>query len=77
MFEDKKFAGVIDFDLCAPGSLLWDLVYTAYRFVPLMTSFDDIDYEGERSPLTISTMRERLSALINAYTQNNDDFMII
>lgn len=35
IFRDKTFVGLIDFDLCAPGPRLWDIAYTAYRFVPL------------------------------------------
>lgn len=36
VFEENEFVGLIDFDLCAPGSRLWDLSYTAYRFIPVM-----------------------------------------
>jgi hypothetical protein len=35
MFEDGTLAGVIDLDLASPGPRVWDLGYTAYRFVPL------------------------------------------
>jgi len=35
MFEDGKLTGVIDLDLASPGPRVWDMAYTAYRFVPL------------------------------------------
>jgi hypothetical protein len=36
VFRDRRFAGLIDFDTCSPGSRLWDIAYTAYRLVPLV-----------------------------------------
>lgn len=35
MFEDGRLTGVIDLDLSSPGPRVWDMAYTAYRFVPL------------------------------------------
>ena len=35
MFEDGELTGVIDLDLASPGPRVWDMAYTAYRFVPL------------------------------------------
>ena len=35
VFRDRRPVGVIDFDTASPGPRLWDLAYTAYRFVPL------------------------------------------
>jgi hypothetical protein len=35
VFRNERLAGAIDFDVCAPGPRLWDMAYTAYRFVPL------------------------------------------
>lgn len=35
MFEDGTLTGVIDLDLASPGPRVWDMAYTAYRFVPL------------------------------------------
>lgn len=34
-FEDERLTGVIDWDLASPGPRVWDMGYTAYRFVPL------------------------------------------
>ena len=35
IFHEGKVAGVIDFDLAAPGPRAWDIVYALYTFVPL------------------------------------------
>ena len=35
MFEGSELTGVIDFDVASPGPRVWDMGYTAYRFVPL------------------------------------------
>jgi len=35
MFEDGQLTAVIDLDLVSPGPRVWDIAYTAYRFVPL------------------------------------------
>ncbi|MBS2970286.1 phosphotransferase [Metabacillus sp. KIGAM252] len=35
IFHQEKPAGVIDFDLAAPGPRLWDIAYTLYTCVPL------------------------------------------
>ncbi|SES28636.1 Phosphotransferase enzyme family protein [Gracilibacillus ureilyticus] len=35
IFQHEKPAGIIDFDLAAPGPRLWDIAYTLYTCVPL------------------------------------------
>lgn len=35
IFNHEKPAGIIDFDLAAPGPRLWDIAYTLYTCVPL------------------------------------------
>jgi hypothetical protein len=35
VFKDNHLVGIIDFDIAAPGTRLWDLAYAIYRFVPL------------------------------------------
>jgi hypothetical protein len=69
VFLDGRFTGAFDFDLCTPGPRLWDLSYTAYRFVPLMPPRDasDFDEPGERSPFSLADMRARLDAFLDAY----------
>jgi hypothetical protein len=69
VFRAGRFAGAIDFDLCAPGPRLWDLAYTAYRFVPLTPPQDapDFDAPGERSPFSPAAGRARLALFLDAY----------
>lgn len=69
VFIDEQFAGAVDFDLCTPGPRLWDLAYTAYRFVPLMPPGDAPDFHepGERSPFPVTVLRARLRTFLHAY----------
>jgi Phosphotransferase enzyme family len=47
-FADGELTGVIDFDLASPGPRVWDMAYTAYRFVPLSDPGNpDVAYPGE------------------------------
>jgi Ser/Thr protein kinase RdoA (MazF antagonist) len=69
VFRDGRFAGAIDFDLCSPGPRLWDIAYTAYRYVPLMppASADVSDGARERSPFEVTEMCSRLDTFLAAY----------
>jgi hypothetical protein len=73
VFRAGRFAGAIDFDLSAPGPRVWDLAYTAYRFVPLMPARDAPDFEGpgERSPFSPAESRARLEAFLEVYGAGN------
>lgn len=62
MFEDGKLAGVIDLDLASPGPRVWDMAYTAYRFVPLT----DPDNPDAPFPGADAQLR-RLAAFCSAY----------
>lgn len=84
IYEAEQFVGLIDFDLCGPGPRLWDIVYTAYRFVPLMP----LGSGDLTSPFTPDVMLRRLEVFLSAYdfgfsasevikvTQNRLDAMI-
>lgn len=62
MFEDGRPTGVIDLDLASPGPRVWDMAYTAYRFVPLTDPRNpDAPYPGE------DEQRRRLAAFCSAY----------
>ena len=68
IFREQRFVGLIDFDLCAPGPRIWDIAYTAYRFVPLMP----IGPLGHAqswsvSPFNTEIMIKRLDAFLVAY----------
>jgi Ser/Thr protein kinase RdoA (MazF antagonist) len=69
VFQDGRFTGAIDFDFCAPGPRIWDLAYTAYRFVPLMpeASADPEHLHGEISPFSRAVMAARLDTFLKAY----------
>lgn len=68
IFKEERFVGLIDFDLCAPGPRIWDIAYTAYRFVPLMPQ----QLPGQAECWSVSlfdarAMIERLEAFLASY----------
>ncbi|MFL9649719.1 phosphotransferase [Exiguobacterium chiriqhucha] len=69
IFHDGKVAGVIDFDLAAPGPRAWDIVYALYTFVPLSRrhqaeSGEVVHYEAERDD---GTYKRRVALFLKAY----------
>jgi hypothetical protein len=61
-FEGGELTGVIDFDLASPGPRVWDMAYTAYRFVPLTDPANpDVPYPGAPA------QARRLAAFCEAY----------
>lgn len=66
VFQDGRMTGLIDFDLCSPGSRLWDMAYAAYRFVPAMPS-EPLHEHDETSPFPADAIRLRLGILLDAY----------
>lgn len=70
VFRDQQFVGAIDFDLCTPGPRVWDLAYTAYRYVPLTPARAELVADGpspDRSDFNEREQRERLAAFVAAY----------
>jgi Ser/Thr protein kinase RdoA (MazF antagonist) len=62
MFEDSRLTGVIDLDLASPGPRVWDMAYTAYRFVPLTDPGNpDAPFPG------VEEQARRLGAFCAAY----------
>jgi hypothetical protein len=62
MFEAGEPTGVIDFDLASPGPRVWDMAYTAYRFVPLTAPENpDVANPGD------AEVRRRLAVFTDAY----------
>jgi len=43
VFQSEHLVGIIDFDTAAPGSRVWDIAYTVYRFVPLTNDSHSLD----------------------------------
>lgn len=68
VFRQGRFVGAIDFDTCSPGARLWDLAYTAYRFVPLIPGPDaSAVIPGDKSPFEASVMAQRLELFLASY----------
>ena len=68
VFSNGRFIGAIDFDFCSPGARIWDLAYTAYRYVPLMPGPDsEISIPGEKSPFEAPVMYARLKSFLSGY----------
>lgn len=70
VFRDGRWAGAIDFDLCTPGPRVWDLAYTAYRYVPLTPHVADAVADGDawgRSEFPHAEQRRRLRLFLDAY----------
>ena len=60
--DGDDIVGVIDFDTASPGPRVWDLAYTAYRFVPLTDPANpDVPFPG------IEQQRRRLALFCSAY----------
>jgi thiamine kinase-like enzyme len=70
VFQDQQLIGVIDFDVCSPGSRLWDIAYTAYRFVPLFPC-ERTDQSDEVSPFSMCQMIERLGRFLDEYSRGD------
>jgi len=70
VFDNQQFVGAIDFDLCYPGPRLWDLAYTAYRYLPLTPHLDDSVDDGSswsRTHVSPRQVHERVAAFLDAY----------
>lgn len=79
VFRDGAFSGLIDFDLCAPGSRLWDLTYTAYRFIPVMPDKpvdpDSSGCAGEASPFSLEETFRRMDAFLAEYAGRDSSLL--
>jgi len=73
VFVGHEMVGLIDFDLCAPGSRLWDMAYSAYRFIPVMPQEPISEYD-DVSPYSVDDMNRRLELFLDAYAKNRDEF---
>ncbi|SNT41062.1 phosphotransferase enzyme family protein [Rhodococcoides kyotonense] len=62
LFENDRLTGVIDFDTASPGPRVWDMAYTAYRFVPLT----DPANPDVRNP-GLAEQRRRLNLFVDSY----------
>ncbi|WP_084106415.1 phosphotransferase [Demequina sp. NBRC 110056] len=77
VYDGHRWVGAIDFDLAYPGPRVWDLAYTAYRYVPLtphradaVADGDGVDgYVADRSDAPHEEQRRRLAVLLDGYGQ--------
>ncbi len=74
VFQDRKLVGVIDFDVCSPGSRLWDIAYTAYRFIPILP-VEPVDASGDVSPFSYERMLDRLEQFLKVYSKGEADYL--
>lgn len=75
VFKNREFVGAIDFDICCPGPRLWDLAYTAYRYVPLTPSVGEPVVDGsswDRTEFSRAQIEERLHVFLDAYAGEFD-----
>ncbi|NNN30428.1 phosphotransferase [Streptomyces sp. S3(2020)] len=61
VFRDQLPVAFIDFDTAHPGPRLWDVAYTAYRFVPLYAP------DAAEPTLSVPEARRRLALFADAY----------
>jgi hypothetical protein len=74
VFVNRKFTGLIDFDLCSPGTRLWDIAHTAYRFVPLLPT-GNVKIYKEISPFLKEAVMARLTKFLEAYGNKDLQFL--
>jgi hypothetical protein len=68
VFADGRLVGVIDVDMCSPGSRVWDLSYLATRLVPLTAG-------GPDGSADVEELRRRIALLIDAYGPFEGDLL--
>lgn len=74
VFKHNRFIGLIDFDVCSPGSRIWDISYTGYRFIPFFPDKKkEIYYEV--SPFSKELMMSRLKIFLNEYSCGEKGFL--
>ena len=73
IFRQNEMVGLIDFDLCAPGSRLWDMAYTAYRFIPVLPQ-EPVHEHADISPYSKSEINSRIEIFLDAYAKDGNEF---
>ena len=68
VMKDNEAVGIIDFDTLHPGSRMWDIAYSLYRWIPLMSPDNPENFGSEDDKL------RRLKLFIETYgLRVNDD----
>ena len=74
IFKKQKFVGLIDFDVCAPGFRLWDISYTAYRFVPIIPE-SVTEEQKVFSLFSKNNVIRRLEVFLDEYSNNQKSYL--
>jgi thiamine kinase-like enzyme len=74
VFKDHKFQGLIDFDVCSPGSRLWDISYALYRFIPLLPE-SDFGKDFETSSSSNEMKIKRMMDFLISYSYNEKRYI--
>jgi len=61
VMKDNEAVGIIDFDTLHPGSRMWDIAYSLYRWIPLMSRDNPENFGSEDDKL------RRLRLFIETY----------
>lgn len=72
VFENSRFVGLIDFDVCSPGSRMWDMAYAVYRFVPFMPLYRNVPTD-EICPFSEAVMINRTEKFIATYASDDSN----
>jgi thiamine kinase-like enzyme len=72
VFHDQHLVGIIDFDVAAPGTRLWDVAYAVYRFAPLTNDAHSLDCGWQPIP----DRAYRLKLFCDAYGLETRDKLI-
>ncbi|MFD7812843.1 aminoglycoside phosphotransferase family protein [Streptomyces sp. NPDC059785] len=67
VFREQLPVAFIDFDTAHPGPRLWDVAYTAYRFVPLYAP------DAAEPALPVPEARRRLALFADAYGLSEEE----
>ncbi|WP_409291330.1 phosphotransferase [Peribacillus sp. SCS-37] len=68
IFKHERPAGIIDFDVAAPGPRLWDIAYTLYTCVPLSRHY--YTEKGEEVPYTQAHGAERIRERVDLFFES-------
>ncbi len=69
VYRDGMPHALIDWDFAAPAPAIWDVAYSAARFVPLY--YDGTPYDGARRPPDLGDYARRLRLFCDAYGLND------
>lgn len=77
IFDQKKPAGIIDFDVAGPGPRLWDMAYTLYTCVPLSRTYyteagEAVHYDSREHA---DRIKERIQLFFESYGMEKEGYL--